>query len=202
MTWRAWVGAVVIQAAAIVSAHAQATEMLPMDFSARARAEANGCQQACKLEFTTCNVTADGRQRGVCDTKLVRCRIACQDCASKVARCGFEAKFSSAGFCSAQLGACRPQEDTSGGQQALITFDGGDGSSTAQAVVIKGARNIREGLEAQSLWVGKNFWGWRRHARRPPAKDQSRVLDQVDFMTPQGEVRTVVFDVSEFFGKF
>src|SRR5215813_11157002 len=116
MTWRVWVGAVAIQAAAITGAYAQATEMLPMDFSARARAEANGCQQACKLEFNTCNVTAGGRQRGVCDTKMVRCRIACQDCASKVARCGFEARFTSAGAaCKPQVGACRPQEDAAQG---------------------------------------------------------------------------------------
>jgi hypothetical protein len=202
MTWRVWVVAAALQVAAITSAHAQATEMLPMqDFSARARAEANGCQQACRLEAVTCNVTDSGRQRGFCDTQLVRCRIACQDCATKVARCGFEAKFSSAGFCSQQVGACRPQEQAAGANP-LILFDGGDGSSPNTAVVIKGARNAREGLEAQSLWVGKNFWGWRRHARRPPAKDQSRVLDQVDFMTPQGEVRTVVFDVSEFYDKF
>jgi hypothetical protein len=203
MTWGVWVVAAALQAAAIASAHAQATEMLPMqDFSARARAEANGCQQACKLEFNTCNVTTAGRQRGVCDTKLVRCRIACQDCASKVARCGFEARFSSAGLCSQQVGACRPQEDAGDGLQALITFDGGDGSSRDNPVIIRGARNTREGLEAQSLWVGKTYWGWRRHARHPATKVNERVLDPVEFQTPQGEVRTVFFDVSEFYGKF
>src|SRR5262249_19036911 len=141
MTWGVWLVAAAVQVAAITSAHAQATEMLPMqDFSARARAEANGCQQACKLESVTCNVTDPGRPRGFCDTQLVRCRIACQDCATKVARCGFEAKFSSAGYCSQQVGACRPQEYAAGGHP-LIVFDGGDGSSSRTAVVIKGARN-------------------------------------------------------------
>src|ERR1700754_2109928 len=137
MTWGVWVVAAALQVAAITSAHAQATEMLPMqDFSARARAEANGCMQACRLESTTCNVTETGRQRGLCDTQLVRCRIACQDCATKVARCGFEAKFSSAGFCSQQVGACRPQDQASAGGHPLIVFDGGDGSSSKSAVVI------------------------------------------------------------------
>jgi hypothetical protein len=202
MTWGVWVVAAALQVAVITNAHAQATEMLPMqDFSARARAEGNGCQQACRLEFATCNVTQAGRQRGACDTKLVRCRIACQDCAATVARCGFEARFSSVGLCSQQVGACRPPEPAEGAQ-ALIVFDGGDGSSSDSAVVIKGARNTREGLEAQSLWVGKNYWGWQRHARHPVAKVKERVLDPVEFRTPQGEVRTVFFDVSEFYGKF
>jgi hypothetical protein len=202
MTWRIWVAAIALQAVATASAFAQATDLQLQDFSARARAEGHGCMQACRLEFATCNVTERGRQRGLCDTKLVRCRIACQDCATAVARCGFEARFSSAGLCSQQVGACRPQEHTSEAANALITFDGGDGSSANSAVVIKGARNTREGLEAQSLWVGKNYWGWRGHARRPVKKDQDRVLDQVEFQTPQGETRTLVFDVSEFYGKF
>src|ERR1700754_5013786 len=127
MTWGVWVVAAALQVAAITSAHAQATEMLPMqDFSARARAEANGCMQACRLESTTCNVTETGRQRGLCDTQLGRCRIARQDCATKGARFGFEAKCSSAGVCSQQVGACRPQDQAGG--HPLIVFDGGDGS--------------------------------------------------------------------------
>jgi hypothetical protein len=202
MTWRVWGVAAALQVAAITNVHAQATEMLPVpDFSVRARAEANGCQQACRLEFTTCNVTERGRHRGLCDTQLVRCRIACQDCASKVARCGFEARFASANLCSQQIGVCRPPEHAADAAH-LIVFDGGDGSSSETAVVIKGARNTREGLEAQSLWVGKTYYGWQRHARHPVAKVKERMVDPVDFRTPQGEVRTVFFDVSEFYGKF
>jgi len=94
VTWGVWAVAAALQVAAITSAHAQATEMLPMqDFSARARAEGHGCLQACRLEFGTCNVTAEGRQRGVCDTKLVRCRIACQDCAAKSHTAGWRSGF-------------------------------------------------------------------------------------------------------------
>jgi hypothetical protein len=139
----------------------------------------------------------------VCDTGLVRCTIYCQDCASAFARCSLEARHGSASRCTPELNMCRPENTlATGNPKALITFKGGNGGSAEGAVVIMGARNTREGLQAQSLWVGKTYWGWRRNDRTEVAKHHSRVYDQVAYLTPQGDRKTVYFDITDFYGKF
>jgi hypothetical protein len=119
-------------------------------------------------------------------------------------RCGLEARLYGRSGCAQEPAVCRPRDtkaaDAKGVSHSLITFDGGDGASTDTPVTIKGARDIREGLLAQMLWIGKTYWGWRRHDRQL-AKDKDRVLDRVEFTTPQGEKRTVYFDISEFHDK-
>ena len=57
-----------------------------------------------------------------------------------------------------------------------ITFEGGDGSSFEEAVVIKGAKDTMEGIEAESKWMEKKHRGWARiwicrgNSRRSPPR--------------------------------
>ena len=80
----------------------------------------------------------------------------------------------------------------------LITFDGGDGDAPERAVIIKGARNGREGITAEAVWVAKNHPAWRKDRQSLIAGTKS--YDRIEYVTPEGR-RTIYFDITDFFGK-
>ncbi len=175
---------------------AKAQELL-----AQGQHQARGCAQSCLSEYRLCGISNVGEKTpAVCDTGFVRCRLHCQDCASGFARCALS--VSNPMLCKQSLETCRSPHALAGvSAEPLITFGGGDGLSPEEAIIIKGARDTREGLEAQAFWVGKNFWGWRR-AGQSVSSGLGRIYERVDYMTPQGVHKPVFFDITEFYGRF
>ena len=80
-----------------------------------------------------------------------------------------------------------------------VTFSGGDGSSIEQAVIIK-APNKYSGVRGELRWIKTNRPGW-RFERQSVLKGGGKVLDKMIFQTPQGDLKTVFFDVTDFSGK-
>ncbi len=82
-----------------------------------------------------------------------------------------------------------------------ITFEGGDGSSIETAVVIKGAKDTEEGIEAEAKWVRKVHRNWTKGTQA--LLDQNgRKYDRIEYSTPEGGTKTIYFDITDFFGKF
>lgn len=81
-----------------------------------------------------------------------------------------------------------------------LVFEGGDGSSIEQAVVIKNAKDEMEGVDAEDKWVRKIHPGWRKGAQALMS-DNGKSYDRIDYTTPKGETKTLFFDITGFFGK-
>jgi len=82
-----------------------------------------------------------------------------------------------------------------------ISFQGGDGSSMAKAVVIKGAQNSFTGVAAESRWIRQNHPDWRK-MKQALLSEGGKHFDRIEYRTPGGETRTVYFDITDFFGKW
>jgi hypothetical protein len=82
-----------------------------------------------------------------------------------------------------------------------LAFEGGDGSSIEQAVVIRNAKNETEGVDAESKWIKKVHPGWRK-GNQALLNVKDRSYDQIEYATPDGKARTIYFDITDFFGKF
>ena len=86
-------------------------------------------------------------------------------------------------------------------KMAGIVYEGGDGSSKEKAVVIKGAPNTAAGVRAESDWIRKNHPGWKKR-EQSLMSDGNRYYDRIEYTTPQGETKTIYFDITYFFGKW
>ena len=81
---------------------------------------------------------------------------------------------------------------------AAPTFQGGDGSSCEQAIVIRGAATEWEGVASEYRYLELRHPGW-------TLKDQSlvrsgdRSFDLLEFATADGAARRACFDISEFY---
>lgn len=82
-----------------------------------------------------------------------------------------------------------------------IVFEGGDGSSIEQAVLIKNASGEEEGVGAESKWIQKMHPGWRK-GNQALLSVKGRDYDRIEYTTPKGgETKVIFFDITEFFGK-
>ena len=81
-----------------------------------------------------------------------------------------------------------------------LVFEGGDGSSMEQAVIIKNAKGEEEGVTAERRWVQKVHPGW-EEGRQALMNKNGKAYDRIDYTTPGGETKTIFFDITEFFGK-
>ena len=81
-----------------------------------------------------------------------------------------------------------------------VTFAGGDGSSAAEAILVKGATEAT-GVAAEYQWLRDHLPGCRPE-RQVLLDVGGRRYDQLDVVMPNGERRSVFFDITEFFGKF
>ena len=82
-----------------------------------------------------------------------------------------------------------------------LVFEGGDGATQETAVVIKGAKNEQEGVDAERKWVNKVHPGWKKGAQAL-MNAEGKYYDRIEYTTPSGETQTIYFDITEFFGKF
>jgi len=80
-----------------------------------------------------------------------------------------------------------------------VTFAGGNGSSLAEAILVKGATEVT-GIAAEYQWLNDHLPGFRSE-RQFLLEVGGRRYDQLDGVMPNGERRSVFFDITEFFGK-
>ena len=81
-----------------------------------------------------------------------------------------------------------------------LIFEGGDGSSIEQAVIIRNAKDESEGVDAESQWISKVHPGWSKGDQALLSK-KGKSYDRIEYTTPKGKTQTVFFDITEFFGK-
>ena len=80
-----------------------------------------------------------------------------------------------------------------------IVFEGGDGSSMEQAIIIKAPSNIGV-VEAESYWIRKNHPGWRKGVQGLAIGD-GKMYDQIFYTTPQGGKVSIYFEITDHWGK-
>ena len=81
-----------------------------------------------------------------------------------------------------------------------IKYEGGDGSSTQEAVVIVGAQNPFDGIRAEKEWISQQYPEWRLTLQRT-AYEGDRCFDCLEFITPDDpEPKAAYFEITDFFG--
>jgi hypothetical protein len=79
-----------------------------------------------------------------------------------------------------------------------IVFEGGDGSSVKQAVVIKNAKDEGEGIDAEQAWINKVHPGWMK-GKQSLVDEKGRAYDEIEYATSKGKTKTIYFDITDFF---
>ena len=78
-----------------------------------------------------------------------------------------------------------------------IVYEGGDGSSMKNAVVIRGTLNSGEGIRAEYDWINKMHPGWVNRRQSLRSDKKGNYYDVITYSTPQGN-RTVYFNITDF----
>ena len=86
--------------------------------------------------------------------------------------------------------------------QADVTYEGGDGSSVEQAVLIKGAANEGIGIKSEYVWVIKHYPGFQFEDRGLPPRQQPRLrhLGRRDARRDHTK-RVLYFDATDYIGR-
>ena len=87
-----------------------------------------------------------------------------------------------------------------------VTYEGGDGKTIENAIVIKNAENERNGVAAEYAYIGKingeKFKDWKPVGQSTINKDNKKI-DQINIQLIQkNETISYYFDITEFYGKF
>ncbi len=81
--------------------------------------------------------------------------------------------------------------------QEVCVFEGGDGSSTESAIVVRGMGPLSYHV-AEEFWRAKNHPEWKIRDRIPDVRDERKeAYDKVTYLTADGKELTVHFDVRE-----
>lgn len=67
-------------------------------------------------------------------------------------------------------------------------------------MIIKNAKSETEGIEAESKWIDKVHPGWKK-GEQSLLGGERRNYDRIEYTTPKGEMKTIYFDITDFFGK-
>lgn len=85
-----------------------------------------------------------------------------------------------------------------------VEYAGGDGSSPEEAVLIKGAPSHTTGVRAESTYISRQFGkqgqDWQLKEQSLTESADGRKIDKMTIETAAGDVETIYFDVSDFFG--
>lgn len=81
-----------------------------------------------------------------------------------------------------------------------VRFVGGNGSSAAEAIVIKGVDDEANGVAAEHAWLQQNMPGWEVTGQSLLTKGR-KSYDAMTVRSASGEERTIYFDITGFFGK-
>ena len=80
-----------------------------------------------------------------------------------------------------------------------IRYVGGDGSSIASAILIKGAHGEYDGVRSEYDWIAMNLPGW-KSTDQALLTEGARVYDALT-LRKAGATKVVYFDITEYFGK-
>jgi hypothetical protein len=84
--------------------------------------------------------------------------------------------------------------------QAEITYGGGAGDSTANAIIILGAQGSSDGIQAEYDWLSQNRQG-SQVLEQALLSEGDRMYDMLT-IRHQGREEQVFFDITDFFGRF
>lgn len=83
-------------------------------------------------------------------------------------------------------------------------YAGGDGSAPEEAVLIKDAPSHAAGVRAESTYISRQFGergeDWELKEQSLTESEDGRRIDKMTIETSAGDVETIYFDVSDFFG--
>jgi hypothetical protein len=87
-----------------------------------------------------------------------------------------------------------------------VTYEGGDGKTVENAIVIKNAENERNGVAAEYAYIaiinGEKFKDWKPFGQSTITKDNKKI-DLINIQLIQkNETVSYYFDITEFYGKF
>jgi len=80
-----------------------------------------------------------------------------------------------------------------------VTFEGRNGDSLENAIIIKGARDGQEGVDAEHWWLRKHFPGYQPKGQGLLHRE-GKAYDKLEIVLPDGKQKEVFFDISSFFG--
>jgi hypothetical protein len=80
-------------------------------------------------------------------------------------------------------------------------FQGGNGSSLENAVVILGAASESAGVDAEHTYLSRHFPG-SSVVRQALLHQAGKVFDRLEIRTSASAPAVVYFDITDFFGKF
>ncbi|MBC7222818.1 MAG: hypothetical protein H5T59_00830 [Anaerolineae bacterium] len=86
-----------------------------------------------------------------------------------------------------------------------VTYEGGDGATLEQAIVIRGAPNHLAGVEAEYAYLERAFGQRGRDwhlAMQTLHMVGDRPYDEMRILLADGTEKPVYFDLSDFFGKW
>jgi len=86
-----------------------------------------------------------------------------------------------------------------------VTYEGGDGKTIETTVIIKNARNERNGIAAEYNYIAKKqgvkFTNW-KPVGQSTSSNNGKKFDVIDIITiPGNEKITYYFDITDFYGK-
>ena len=86
----------------------------------------------------------------------------------------------------------------------MITYGGGNGLETKEAIIIIGAKDELEGIEAEYVWLEKKFGEqdvkWEL-LDQESIDEGDKKYDILKIKFPDGEERTIWFDITDFYGR-
>ena len=87
-----------------------------------------------------------------------------------------------------------------------VTYEGGDGKTVENAIIIKNAENERNGVAAEYAYIakihGEKFKDWKPVGQSTINNDKKKI-DLINVQILQkNETVSYYFDISEFYGKF
>ena len=86
----------------------------------------------------------------------------------------------------------------------MISFKGGDGSSKKESIVILGAKNETEGVNAEYVWLeqkyGEENVEWEM-INQGLIDEENKQIDLLKVKLRNDEVKEVWFDISDFYDK-
>jgi hypothetical protein len=83
-----------------------------------------------------------------------------------------------------------------------VWYAGGGGETCQDAIVIRGARSVQEGIAAERAWWRQRYPGSRmiQQGVSPPSEEGRPAYDSITVALPDGTEKTVCFEITEFWG--
>ena len=97
--------------------------------------------------------------------------------------------------------ACLPALIHAEGPLTILMFQGGDGLSLENAIIILGATSESAGVDAEHRYLARHFPG-SAVVQQALLHQAGKVFDRLEIRTATNASTIVYFDITDFFGKF